>query len=87
MRSFKRFSGFRPVASFGVFALCLGTLVGFSDQPAWAVPTEHDALLPLARRMGFQGEDGPERLLQELRERRRQIHQIFEKYFAAETEV
>jgi len=56
-----------------------------SDQPAWAVPTEHDALLPLARRMGFQGEDGPERLLQELLERRRRIHQIFEKFFAAET--
>jgi len=56
-----------------------------SDQPAWAVPTEHDALLPLARRMGFQGSDGPERLLQELLERRRRIHQIFEKYFAAET--
>jgi [glutamine synthetase] adenylyltransferase / [glutamine synthetase]-adenylyl-L-tyrosine phosphorylase len=56
-----------------------------SDQPAWAVPTEHDALLPLARRMGFQGEDGPERLLKELQERRRRTHQIFEKYFAAET--
>lgn len=36
MRSFKRFSGFRPVASFGVFALCLGTLVGFSAPPVWA---------------------------------------------------
>jgi len=55
-----------------------------SDQPAWAVPTEHDALLPLARRMGFQGEDGPERLLQELQARRRRIHRVFEKYFAAE---
>jgi len=42
-------------------------------------------LLPLARRMGFQGADGPERLLQELLERRGRIHQIFEKYFAAET--
>src|SRR6516164_5873262 len=36
MRSFKGFSGFRPVASFGVFALCLGTLVGFSARPGWA---------------------------------------------------
>jgi glutamate-ammonia-ligase adenylyltransferase len=56
-----------------------------SDQPAWAVPTEHEALLPLARRMGFQGEDGPERLLRELRERRRRIHDIFDKYFVAES--
>jgi glutamate-ammonia-ligase adenylyltransferase len=56
-----------------------------NDQPAWAVPTEHNALLPLARRMGFQGEDGPERLLKELRERRTEIHQVFEKYFAAQS--
>ena len=56
-----------------------------SDQPAWAVPTDHQELLPLARRMGFQGEDGPERLLKELRQRREQIHQVFERYFAAES--
>jgi len=56
-----------------------------NDQPAWAVPTEHAALLPLARRMGFQGDDGPERLLKELQERRGKIHQVFEKYFASES--
>ena len=56
-----------------------------NDQPAWAVPTDHAALLPLARRMGFQGHDGPERLLKELHERRTKIHQVFEKYFAAES--
>ena len=56
-----------------------------SDQPAWAVPTDHNELLPLARRMGFQGDDAPERLLKELRERRTQTHQIFERYFKAES--
>jgi glutamate-ammonia-ligase adenylyltransferase len=55
-----------------------------SDQPAWAVPTDHAALLPLARRMGFQGDEGPERMLKELQERRTKIHQVFEKYFTAE---
>ncbi|HTR64046.1 MAG TPA: bifunctional [glutamate--ammonia ligase]-adenylyl-L-tyrosine phosphorylase/[glutamate--ammonia-ligase] adenylyltransferase [Candidatus Binataceae bacterium] len=56
-----------------------------SDQPAWAVPTDHMELLPLARRMGFQGDDAPERLLKELQERRTRIHQVFEKYFTAES--
>ncbi len=29
-----------------------------SDQPAWALPTNPDALRPLARRMGYQGSGG-----------------------------
>ncbi len=57
-----------------------------NDQPAWAVPTGHAALLPLARRMGFLSDDGPERLLEELGERRARIHEIFERYFAAESD-
>ncbi len=58
-----------------------------SDQPAWAVPTDRAALLPLARRMGFQGEDAPERLLEELRRRRSEIHDTFRRCFAAEAEA
>ncbi len=56
-----------------------------SDQPAWAVPTDHAALLPLARKMGFEGEAAPERLLEELRRRRAQIHEIFERCFTSES--
>ena len=56
-----------------------------SDQPAWAVPTDHVELMPLARRMGFQGEDAPARLLEELHRRRAQNHDIFQRYFDAES--
>jgi glutamate-ammonia-ligase adenylyltransferase len=56
-----------------------------SDQPAWAVPTDPVALLPLARRMGFQGDDGPRRLLEELHRRRTEIHEVFQRYFARES--
>jgi [glutamine synthetase] adenylyltransferase / [glutamine synthetase]-adenylyl-L-tyrosine phosphorylase len=55
-----------------------------SDQAAWALPVAHDALLPLARRMGFEGADGPERLLAELKERRTSVRAIFDRVFAAE---
>ncbi len=55
-----------------------------SDQPAWALPTAHAALLPLARRMGIEGEHGPERLLRELNERRSRIRALFERCFRAE---
>jgi glutamate-ammonia-ligase adenylyltransferase len=55
-----------------------------SDEPAWAVSTDPTALLPLARRMGFQGEDGPERMLRELEERRARIRANFDRYFAVE---
>ncbi|MGH7778877.1 MAG: hypothetical protein ACREQR_03505, partial [Candidatus Binataceae bacterium] len=55
-----------------------------NDQPAWAVPTDPVALMPLARRMGYRGPHGPERMTQELRERRERIRTIFDHYFAAE---
>jgi [glutamine synthetase] adenylyltransferase / [glutamine synthetase]-adenylyl-L-tyrosine phosphorylase len=55
-----------------------------SDEPAWAVSTDPAALLPLARRMGFQGEEGPERMLDELAQRRARIRVNFDRYFAAE---
>ena len=55
-----------------------------SDQPAWAVPTDPAALLPLARRMGYRGPRGPERMMAQLRPRRERIRLIFDRYFAAE---
>ncbi len=55
-----------------------------SDQPAWALPVAHDTLLPLARRMGFEGADAPERLLAELKQRRTRVRAIFQRVFAAE---
>jgi glutamate-ammonia-ligase adenylyltransferase len=55
-----------------------------SDQPAWAVPTDLAALLPLARRMGFRGAHGSQRMLAQLLPRRDRIRKIFDRYFAAE---
>ncbi len=55
-----------------------------SDQPAWALPTDAAALLPLARRMGYADANGPRRMLAELKRRRERIRAIFERYFAAE---
>jgi glutamate-ammonia-ligase adenylyltransferase len=55
-----------------------------SDQPAWALPTDHDALRPLARRMGYEGSAGPRRLLNDLRARREAIRGAFESCFARE---
>ncbi len=55
-----------------------------SDQSAWAVPTDRAALMPLARRMGFEGADAPARMLAELEERRSRIRAIFNRYFEAE---
>jgi [glutamine synthetase] adenylyltransferase / [glutamine synthetase]-adenylyl-L-tyrosine phosphorylase len=55
-----------------------------SDQPAWAVPTSAAGLRPLARRMGFEGQDGAAKLLAELAQRRDRIRSIFERCFAAE---
>jgi [glutamine synthetase] adenylyltransferase / [glutamine synthetase]-adenylyl-L-tyrosine phosphorylase len=54
-----------------------------SDQPSWAVPTSVIGLRPLARRMGFEGADGPARMLAELAQRRDRIRAIFDRYFAA----
>jgi len=53
-----------------------------SDQPAWAVPTNPDALRPLARRMGYQGSAAPQQLLSDLRTRREAIRAAFTSCFA-----
>jgi [glutamine synthetase] adenylyltransferase / [glutamine synthetase]-adenylyl-L-tyrosine phosphorylase len=55
-----------------------------SDQPAWALPTDPNALGPLARRMGYQGTAGPQRLLNDLRARREAIRAAFDSCFARE---
>jgi glutamate-ammonia-ligase adenylyltransferase len=55
-----------------------------SDQPAWALPTDPEALRPLARRMGYQGSAGPRQLLSDLRARREAIRAAFERCFARE---
>ncbi len=55
-----------------------------SDQPAWALPTDPEALRPLARRMGYQGNAGPRQLLNDLRARREAIRAAFESCFARE---
>jgi glutamate-ammonia-ligase adenylyltransferase len=53
-----------------------------SDQPAWAVPTNPDALRPLARRMGYDGSAAPQQLLSDLRARREAIRTAFASCFA-----
>lgn len=55
-----------------------------SDQPAWALPTSPSALRPLARRLGFGGADGSERLLREIHLRRDRVRAIYERCFAVE---
>jgi glutamate-ammonia-ligase adenylyltransferase len=55
-----------------------------SDQPAWSLPTDPTALLPLARRMGFEGDGAAERMLEELNDRRERIRAVFDRYIAAE---
>ncbi len=55
-----------------------------SDQPAWALPTDPDALRPLARRMGYEGGAGPRQLLNDLRTRREAIRAAFDSCFARE---
>ena len=55
-----------------------------SDQPAWALPTDPEALRPLARRMGYQGSAGPRQLLSDLRARREAIRAAFDSCFARE---
>jgi glutamate-ammonia-ligase adenylyltransferase len=53
-----------------------------SDQAAWALPTDSDALRPLARKMGYGEDQGPEHLLADLRTRREAIRSAFENCFA-----
>jgi glutamate-ammonia-ligase adenylyltransferase len=55
-----------------------------SDQPAWALPTDPDALRPLARRSGYVGVHGPKRLLNDLRGKREAVRAAFESCFARE---
>jgi [glutamine synthetase] adenylyltransferase / [glutamine synthetase]-adenylyl-L-tyrosine phosphorylase len=55
-----------------------------SDQAAWALPTAHRDLMPLARRMGYAGDDASHRLLDELDLRRTRIRAAFDFCFARE---
>jgi glutamate-ammonia-ligase adenylyltransferase len=55
-----------------------------SDQPAWALSTEAQELARVARRMGYAGADGAQRLLAELKQRRERIRAIFDRCFDAE---
>jgi len=57
-----------------------------SDQPAWAIPTDPAKLTPLARKLGFESADAGERLLNEIKERRREVRECFERYFQREEE-
>jgi [glutamine synthetase] adenylyltransferase / [glutamine synthetase]-adenylyl-L-tyrosine phosphorylase len=53
-----------------------------TDQPAWALPIDHERLTPVARRMGLEGENCAARLLYEVEERRSRIRALFELLFA-----
>jgi glutamate-ammonia-ligase adenylyltransferase len=55
-----------------------------SDQAAWALPTAHRDLMPLARRMGYAGDDASHRLLDELDLRRTRIRAAFDFCLARE---
>jgi glutamine synthetase adenylyltransferase len=57
-----------------------------TDQAAWALPTAPDALTPLARRMGYEGPDAAQRLLEELDFRRTRLRTIFDACFSREQE-
>lgn len=54
------------------------------DQPAWALSTRPADLTALARRMGYGGEPGARRLLDELHRRRSEVREIFVRCFEAE---
>jgi glutamate-ammonia-ligase adenylyltransferase len=55
-----------------------------TDQAAWALPTAPDQLTPIARRMGYDGDDAAERLLEELEQRRSRIRATFAACFSRE---
>lgn len=55
-----------------------------SDQPAWALSTRPADLTALARRMGYDDEQGARRLLEELQRRRGEVREIFLRAFDAE---
>ena len=56
-----------------------------TDQAAWALPTAHEQLMPIARRMGYTGADAAEQLLRELERRRARIRVAFDACFARES--
>jgi glutamate-ammonia-ligase adenylyltransferase len=58
-----------------------------SDQAAWALPTAHRDLMPLARRMGYEGTDAAQRLLDELNLRRTRVRATFDQCFAREQQT
>ena len=55
-----------------------------SDQAAWALPTAHRDLMPLARRMGYAGANAARHLLDELQQRRLRVRAAFKRCFAHE---
>jgi glutamate-ammonia-ligase adenylyltransferase len=55
-----------------------------SDQAAWALPTRPEALMPVARRMGYRGREAPKALLAEVAARRDAIRRAFDRCFDAE---
>jgi len=55
-----------------------------TDQAAWAIPRDPDALRPIALRMGYAGANASELLLEELRRRREAMRAAFERCFALE---
>jgi glutamate-ammonia-ligase adenylyltransferase len=55
-----------------------------TDQPAWALPTDDEHLVPIARRMGLSGGSSAARLLYEVEECRSHIRALFEMLFARE---
>ena len=56
-----------------------------TDQAAWALPTAYRDLLPLARRMGYAGDDAAQRLLDELHLRRKRVRATFDRCFGRES--
>jgi glutamate-ammonia-ligase adenylyltransferase len=58
-----------------------------TDRAAWAVPTDPHELMPLARRMGYDGTDAAARLLDEIEARRTSVRMIYDRYFAREQRV
>ncbi|MGH7987853.1 MAG: bifunctional [glutamate--ammonia ligase]-adenylyl-L-tyrosine phosphorylase/[glutamate--ammonia-ligase] adenylyltransferase [Candidatus Binataceae bacterium] len=55
-----------------------------TDRAAWALPTDPHELTPLARRMGYDGNDAAARLLAEVEARRARIRALYDRYFARE---
>ena len=54
------------------------------DRPVEALEEDEEKLVPLARRMGYEGEDGAGRLLDDYRRRREEIRGCYHRAFARE---